>query len=378
MVGGSGSRSESTAGGGGGEGGGGGDAPPKGDGNVSPGVGTDGFNSLASMMGAVGFGGGGGATDNNPGASQSENTEPGAEDEDSNAEDEDSNAEDVDSNAENEGSNAEDEDSNGEDEDNDAEDEDSDSYNDDGNNTDNDNDDTQENPNIESDGTFLGGSYEDMKTEGSKGPGVPPRSIMRDHDSRGGSWSSHSDDKNPNEKEDPKKRARIQMDKYLEKSQAEGKGEADDDTKNDAQRREREKVTQYRGQENLQQGSISADRQRGQEKITDGNEGKDNQNKKFLGSSWQELLKRKGGSAVSSAQYLPKGGGSRLSDGKQSMEVFDKAVMGMNKFKTHAEAVSGWNDVALRNYRGQLLKSPGAAGNIAREQYKREHPGTVG
>jgi hypothetical protein len=81
------------------------------------------------------------------------------------------------------------------------------------------------------------------------------------------------------------------------------------------------------------------------------------------------------GSAVSSARFLPRGEGQRLSDGKRTMRLWDSIDKGMNKFKTGAEAVSAWNRDAVQAYRGRLIKAPGTAGNIARERQKWEKPG---
>ncbi len=115
----------------------------------------------------------------------------------------------------------------------------------------------------------------------------------------------------------------------------------------------------------------------GQEKAPEGHAGQEGQKGKFLGRSWEDMVKRKGGSAATKADFLPKGGGHRLSDGKQPMEAWDKSGAEMRRMRAHAEAVSGWNSESLRTYKGRLLKGPGAAGDIARQQRKWEHPGAA-
>lgn len=87
--------------------------------------------------------------------------------------------------------------------------------------------------------------------------------------------------------------------------------------------------------------------------------------------TWKQKL---GGSYVSGDDFLPKGGGSRLSDGKSLGEEPDKMGMPMNS----TEAVVAWNSESVKRYKERLLKDPGAGGELARKYHRLEHPGAVG
>lgn len=101
----------------------------------------------------------------------------------------------------------------------------------------------------------------------------------------------------------------------------------------------------------------------------------------FLGKEWEDIVreqKASSASAVSKGMFLPQGmGGHRLSDGKRPMKSWEQITMESNQLRAHADMLSAWNSEALQAYESRLLKSPGAAGDIARAEQKREDPGAA-
>ncbi len=208
------------------------------------------------------------------------------------------------------------------------------------------------------DDTFLGESMNAIKEDNIRNAGITPESLMRESDSSNGSWSPHGEpDKRLNESFDPRERLASRGDELLQKNKIER--EYRQETVKDNLRETQSDFTHIK-----------------QEKVSDQYENQETKQGTFTDLPQDNVLnKRGGGSAVSSADYLPKAEGGGHSNEKRSIKSGDNALMGSSPAQMRIEMISAWNEKAVRSYKERLLEDPGAAGDLARSQYTLEHPG---
>ena len=208
------------------------------------------------------------------------------------------------------------------------------------------------------DSTFLGKSVDAIKEDNTKTAGIAPESLMREHDNTQGNWSPHGEtDKSLNEEFDPRGRLASKGNEFLEKNKIE--------------REDRRETVK----ENLREMQSDSTNVR-QERVSDQYVNQEKKQGRFTNSPQDnDLNTRGGGSVVSSADYLPKAEIGRHSNEKGSIQSNDKALMEKSPSQIRAEMVSAWNEQAVRSYKERLLQEPGVAGDLARRQYKLEHPG---
>ncbi len=219
--------------------------------------------------------------------------------------------------------------------------------------------------------------------------GAPPESKkMRENDA-GGSGPTHGDYKRKDENSKSNlENASRKLDAQQERIKNKYNESAKDSQKAQEKKRDK-KQEQPSGDDTGQLGknSLSAE-QTSQKALFEHGEGQDIQdnspvrrpnsgrrNGTISGGPLEDTWKQKlGGSYVSGDDFLPKGGGSRLSDGKSPGEEPDKIGMPI----TGVEAVVAWNSESVKRYKERLLKDPGAGGELARKYHRLEHPGAVG
>jgi hypothetical protein len=262
-------------------------------------------------------------------------------------------------------------------------------------------DSTEGNTGPEGEGSDVDGKGDDSDgngpTEGGKQGGERP-DVGGDYtkltDWRGSNW----EDGPKQGDEDPSKRASQRLDEY-QKNDESG---TDDSAREQGASKERQEPsaggdTNPTGNRGISSGKVTGDipiqrgGESGREEVTSstysvgeaqeelpGGAVQGKKKGRFLGQGWEDMVKRKGGSAVSGAHFLPKGGGHQLSDGKRPLGAWDKSGVEMKRLKAHAEAISGWNSEAVRKYKERLLKDPGVASELAKKYHRLENPGAVG
>lgn len=246
-----------------------------------------------------------------------------------------------------------------------------------------DNSEDSEGEGTEGDSDSEGNTQNTESTAESNPAGAPPpdSSIMQESKRRGGGPGASEND-------DDSKKCEGCVDKKLDEQQARSQ-KKDAESTDDAQKAEAKRREQPVGDDigQPEKSRVSAE-QTSKKALFGQQEGQDIQDNSpvrrpdsrrgrgtILGVRPEDLWKHKGSSAAPRGDFLPKGGGSRYSDGKQPIGASDKISTEMERLKAHTEAVSSWNSEAVGKYKERLLKDPGTAGELARKYHRLEHPG---